>query len=90
MAENNIKQTTINCLLIYIVGLCQAIKKVNPRIVNDEEIKNTPMKSIAINKSIPSSACEAYGMALLREYKIAMRVFSEEPLEGLNIEVVGM
>ena len=91
MTENNIKQITINGRLIGIVGLCEAIKKVNPEIINDEEIKNNLLEAIAINNYIPSSARDVYGKALLREYKIASGFpVAEEPLEGLNIEVVGM
>lgn len=91
MTENNIKQITINGHLIGIVGLCEAINKINPRTVNDEEIKNNLLEAITVNNYIPSSARDAYGKALLREYKIASGFpVAEEPIEGLKIEVVGM
>ncbi|MDM7987513.1 MAG: thioredoxin family protein [Smithella sp.] len=91
MTEENIKQIMINGHLIGIAGLCDAIKKINPQTVNDEEIKNFLLQEISINNYVPSSARGAYANALLREFKIAQGLpVAEEPLQGLNIEVVGM
>jgi hypothetical protein len=91
MAEDKIKQIMINGHLVGIVGLCDAIKKINPQSVSDEEIKNNLLKDISANNYVPSSARDSYANALLREFKIAHSLpVAEEPVEGLNIEVVGM
>jgi hypothetical protein len=91
MAEDNIKQIMINSHLVGIVGLDDAIKKINPQTQSDEAIKNNLLKIISVNNYIPSSARDAYGNALLREFKIAHGLpVAEEPVQGLNIEVVGM
>lgn len=91
MAEDSIKQIMINGHLIGIVGLCDAIKKINPQTDTDEEIKNKLLQDISINNYVPSSAREDYADALLREFKIANDLpVKEEPVQGLNIEIVGM
>lgn len=91
MTEDNIKQIMINGHLVGIVGLEDAIKKINLQNLCDEEIKNNLLKNISDNNYIPSSAREAYGNVLLREFKIAQGLpVDEEPVQGLNIEVVGM
>lgn len=91
MAEDNIKQIMINGHLVGIVGLDDAIKKFNVQTGNDEAIKNNLLQEISVNNYIPSSARDAYGNALLREFKIAYGLpVAEEPVKGLNIEVVGM
>ena len=91
MAQDNIKQIMINGHLVGVVGLCDAIKKIDPQNRSDEEIKNFLLQDISFNNYVPSSARDAYGNALLREFKIAQGLpVAEEPVEGLNIEVVGM
>jgi hypothetical protein len=91
MSEDNIKQIMINGRLIGIAGLCDAIKKINPEARGDEEIKNNLLKEISLNNYIPDSARDAYGNALLREYKITQGLsIDEEPIQELNIEVVGL
>jgi hypothetical protein len=91
MDENNIKQIMINGHMVGIVGFDDVIKKINPQTQSDEEIKNNLLKDISLNNYIPSSARDAYGNALFREFKIAHGLpVAEEPVQGLNIEVVGM
>jgi hypothetical protein len=91
MAENSIKQIMINGRLVGIVGLDDAIKKIISQTQSDEEIKNNLLKDISIKNYVPSSARESYANALLREFKIAQGLpVAEEPVQGLNIEVVGM
>jgi hypothetical protein len=91
MAEDKIKQIMIDGCLVGIVGLEEAIKKINQKSVSEEEIKNNLLRDISVNNYIPSSARDAYGNALLREFKIAQGLpVAEEPAQGLNIEVVGM
>jgi hypothetical protein len=91
MTEEAIKQIMINGRLIGIVGLCDAINKIKMQTGSDEEIKNNLLKDISVNNYIPDSAHDAYGTALLREFKISQGMsVDEEPLQGLNIEVVGL
>jgi hypothetical protein len=91
MHEDNIKQIMINGRLVGIVGLDDAIKKIHSQIQSDKEIKNNLLKEITANNYVPSSALDAYGNALLREFKIAQGLpVAEEPAQGLNIEVVGI
>jgi len=91
MVEDNIKQIMINGRMVGIVGLEDAIKKINPQSVSDEEIKKSMLKDISINNYVPSSARDAYANALLREFKIVQGLpVAEEPVSGLNIEVVGV
>ena len=91
MTESKIKQILINGRLVGIVGLFDSINKIDPQNATDEDIKNKLLKDISANNYIPSSACDAYGNALLREFKIVQGLLlAEEFLPGLNIEVVGM
>lgn len=91
MTEDAIKQIMINGRLVGIVGLCDAINKIKMQTGSDEEIKNNLLKDISVNNYIPDSARDAYGNALLREFKISQGMsVDEEPLQGLNIEVVGL
>jgi len=91
MAEDNIKQIMINGHLVGIVGLCDAIQKINRPDKSEEEIKNFLLKEISLNNYVPSSARDVYANALLREFKIANGLpVAEESVPGLKIEVVGM
>jgi hypothetical protein len=91
MTEDNIKQIMINGRLVGIIGFDDAIKKILLKGGSDEEIKNNLLQEISINNYIPSSAHDAYANALLREFKIAQGIpVAEEPVRGLNIEVVGI
>jgi hypothetical protein len=91
MAEDNVKQIMIDGHLVGIVGLGDAIKKINTSDKSEEEIKKFLLQEIAVNNYVPSSARDVYADALLREFKIANGLFvAEESVPGLNIEVVGM
>jgi len=91
MAEDNIKQIMINGHLVGIIGFCDAIKKINSETDTEENIKNKLLHDISAHNYVPSSARDAYADALLREFKIAEGLpVAEEPVQGLNIEVVGM
>ena len=58
---------------------------------NDEDIKNVLLREITLNNYVPPVAQDAYGYALLREFKIAQGLLvAEEPSHGLNIAVLGM
>ena len=93
MAEKEIKQIMINGRLVGIVGLEDAINKIAPiyKGKSDEEIKNCLLQEIFTDNYVPPAAIEAYGHALLREFKIAQGLpVTEENIHGLNIAVLGM
>jgi len=93
MAKDEIKQIMINDHLVGIVGLEDIIKKTaeTHRDKNDEDIKNILLSEIALNNYVPPAAQDAYGHALLCEFKIAQGLLvAEEPSHGLNIAVLGM
>ena len=93
MAKDEIKQIMINDHLVGIVGLDDIIKKTAETHwgKSDEDIKNSLLSEIALHNYVPPTAQDAYGKALLRECKIAQGMpVAEEPVQGLNIEVVGM
>ena len=93
MAKDEIKQIMINDHLVGIVGLDDIIKKTaeTHRGKSDEDIKNILLREITVNNYVPPSAHNAYGHALLREFKIAQGLLvAEEPSHGLNIAVLGM
>jgi hypothetical protein len=93
MAKDEIKQIMINDHLVGIVGLDDLIKKTaeTHRGKNDEDIKNILLREITLNNYVPPAAQDAYGYALLREFKIAQGLLvAEEPSHGLNIAVLGM
>ena len=73
MAKDEIKQIMINDHLVGIVGLDDIIKKTaeTHQGKSDEDIKNILLSEIAVNNYVPPSAQDAYGHALLREFKIA-------------------
>ena len=92
MAKGEIKQIMINDHLVGIVGLEDIIKKIaeTHRGKNDKDIKNILLSEIALNNYVPPPAQDAYGHALLREFKIAQGLLvADEPSHGLNIAVLG-
>ena len=93
MAKDEIKQIMINDHLVGIVGLDDIIKKTaeTHQSKNDEDIKNILLSEIALNNYVPPTAQDAYGQALLCEFKIVQGLLmAEEPSHGLNIAVLGM
>ena len=93
MAKDEIKQIMINDHLVGIVGLDDIIKKTAETHQNKsyEDIKNILLSEIALNNYVPPTAQDAYGQALLREFKIVQGLLvAEEPSHGLNIAVLGM
>lgn len=93
MAKDEIKQIMINDHLVGIVGLDNVIKKIAETHTgkSDDDIKKYLLSEIAVNNYVPPSTQDAYGHALLREFKIAQGLaVAEEPIHGLNIAVLGM
>lgn len=91
MDKDKLTQIIIDGRLVGIVRLEDAIKNICTCPGTEEEIKINLLKEISINNYVPSSAHDAYGKALLREFKIAKGIpVAEESARGLNIEVVGM
>lgn len=93
MAKDEIKQITINGHLVGLIGLDNIIKRTAETNLgkSDEDIKNILLSEIAVNNYVPPAAQDAYGHALLREFKIAQGLFvSEESSHGLHIAILGM
>lgn len=92
MVENKIKQIIINDRLIGLVGLDDAIKMAEShKGRSDDEIQKYLLEMISVNNYIPSAARDAYGHAVLREFKIAQCLPVEpESSYGLRIAVLGM
>ncbi len=91
MTGNEIKQVMINGRLIGISGLTEAIKEVAGNAsLRDNEIQKKLLEFIAMHNYIPASAEEAYGKAVLREFKIAQGISVDEaPISGFRIAVLG-
>ncbi len=93
MTEDSIKQVMINNRAVGMVGLDAVIEKAKLACAQKSasELSDFLISSASEQNYIPSSAREAYGKALLREYKIAMNLpYDPEPLTGLTILVLGM
>jgi len=93
MAEDEIKQIMINGRLVSILGLEDSINKIakNYKGKSDEEIKNGLLQEISIDNYVPPATIDAYGHALLREFKIAQGLsVAKENIPGLNIAVLGV
>lgn len=93
MAKDEVKQIMINGHLVGIAGLSDIIEKAskNQQGKSDEDIKNFLLSEVTINNYVPSTAMDVYGQALLREFKISQGLpVAEEPVQGLNIIVLGM
>ena len=93
MEEDKLKQILIGGRLIGIIGLDDAIKKTSDKIQSnsEDEIKKNLLKEVSLNNYIPTSALEAYGNALLREFRTANGIaVPPDPSTGFNIEVIGM
>lgn len=94
MPQNEIRQVMINGRLIGISGLDEAIKELSgiPDGANDEEVQKRLLEIISLNNYIPAKAQEAYGKAVLREFKIARGLpvsVAPENITGLRIAVLG-
>jgi len=78
-------------MITWWVSLVSAmLSKKNLESETEENIKNKLLHDISADNYVPSSAHDAYANALLREFKIANGLpVAEEPVQGLNIEVVG-
>ena len=92
MTEDEVKQVMIQGKLIGIAGLGVVIQKAAQTFQGspDEEIQNSLLAAVSINNYIPAAAREAYGRALLREFKIAQNLPVEQELfNRLTIAVLG-
>jgi len=93
MPIKEIKQLMINGRSIGISGLSEAINEIG-RISGewgDVEITKRLFEIISRNNYVPSNMQEAYGKAVLREFKKAQGLpVAPEPVAGLKIAVLGM
>ncbi|MGV8057752.1 MAG: thioredoxin family protein [Smithellaceae bacterium] len=94
MPENEIRQIMINGRLIGISGLDEAINKIAEmqRGYTDDEIQKRLLELILLHNYIPANMQDAYGKAVLREFKIArgLSVVPEHVPRELRIAVLGM
>ncbi len=75
-----------------IVGLKHALEEIKTKAhdLEDEGIAKFLVKNLSKKNYIPSNVTDLYEAALLREYKthIGLKI-EEEPLEGIEIKVLG-
>ena len=90
--ENKVTQIRVEGRLTGVVGLEFVIKNIIEwaKGKTDGEITSELLNRIGKRNYIPSSIKQAYGQALLREYKkfIGEKV-EEEPLTGLEVVILG-
>jgi hypothetical protein len=92
VAEDEVRQVMISGKMIGIVGLDDAIGQAAQTLLTstDEEIQKSLLNAVSINNYIPAAANEAYGRALLREFKIAQNLpAQQDSFNGLMIAVLG-
>jgi len=93
MPQQEIKQVMINGRLIGISGLSEAIEKIAaiPGSGSDQEIIRGLLEFIAPSNYIPAHMQEAYGRAVLREFKLVRGLSAEPEPAGpeLKIAVLG-
>jgi hypothetical protein len=92
VAEAEIRQVMIHGRQVGIAGLDDLIEKTVQTLQGgtDEEIQNSMLAAVSINNYIPAAAREAYGQALLREFKIAQNLpAQQDSFKGLTIAVLG-
>lgn len=92
MMENKVRQIRVEGRPTGVVGLDNAIQNIadwaNGK--TDKEIIAELLRRIEKRNYIPSSIKEAYGKALLREYKKSLgEEVEEEPLVGLEVVILG-
>lgn len=93
MPKTEIKQVMINGKLIGISGLDEAINEIAgiQSGLGDDEVQKRLLELISLHNYIPSNTREAYGKAILREFKIAQGLpVASEYVSGLRIAVLGM
>lgn len=75
-----------------IVGLKHALEEIKTTAhgLEDDEIAKLLVKNLSQKNYIPSNVTDLYEAAFLREYKIHIGIkIEEEPLEGIEIKVLG-
>lgn len=91
MAERDVTKIRVNGRQVGLVGLGEALAKLSagPKM-SDEEIRESLLEEMAAKNYLPAGAREAYGRALLAEFKrfIGEPVI-EEPPQGLSIRILG-
>jgi small redox-active disulfide protein 2 len=95
MPSNEIKQVMINGRMVGISGLDEAVREIagTQKGASDDEIEKKLIELISLNNYIPMRAREAYGKAVLREFKITQGLpvaAAPEEIPGLRIAVLGM
>ena len=90
--QKDVMQIRVNGHLIGLVGLEKAMAEIaqNRTGKTDEAVQDELIDRISVNNYIPRSARQAYGKALLREFrKFLGEPVVDEPQAGLNILILG-
>jgi small redox-active disulfide protein 2 len=93
MTVNKIKQIAINDRLIGLIGLDDAVKMITADYegLTDNEIQIRLLELVSVDNYIPVNARDAYGQAMLREFKMAQGLaVHPEISSGLTITILGM
>jgi Thioredoxin domain len=92
MAKDEVRQVMIQGKLIGIVGLDDVIVKTAQTFQSstNAEIQSSLLAAVSKDNYIPATARDAYGQALLREFKIAQKIpVEQDSFSGLTIAVLG-
>jgi small redox-active disulfide protein 2 len=90
--ENKVTQIRVAGRPTGVVGLESAIQNIADwaKGKTDDEVIAELLRSVEKQNYIPSSIKEAYGKALLREYKKSLgEEVEEDPLVGLEVVILG-
>lgn len=92
MSEDDLTQVRVSSSSIGVVGLKAVIAEVAEVYGErpDREVKEELLNRLGKRNYIPEIAKEEYGRAFLREFKKSLgKPFEEEPLERLEVKVLG-
>jgi small redox-active disulfide protein 2 len=93
MLKNEIKQVMVNGKVVGISGLDEAIREIAGMKSgsSEEEIQKRLLAIISLHNYVPANMQEAYGKAVLREFKTAQGLpVAQDAIPGLKIAVLGM
>lgn len=92
MSQPEVKQIRVDNRRVGIIGLTQVIEAVADecRGMTDDEIRSQLLERLSKKNYVPETVKEHYGKAFLREFKkFVGESHEEEPLEGIEVKVLG-
>ncbi len=92
MSQPEVKQIRVDNRRVGIIGLTQVIETVADecRGMTDDEIRSQLLERLSNKNYIPETVKEHYGKAFLHEFKkFVGESYEEEPLEGIEVKVLG-